>query len=188
MVSDHRDYIESHYEELLKSLMGWVKARHGHLGDSSVDEYDLAVNALLRAYLRVGLKLRESVGIFKDEVDARNAALREAVLSLSMKIANDDANVIRRRLATFERYRRSHARLKSLLLDDEYDLSRHDLLAAGLRLLDARERQVIVLHYFDDLGVQDIAEKLGQSKSTIYRVHDNAITKMLRWYCDSGAW
>ena len=41
-------------------------------------------------------------------------------------------------------------------------------LEEGINLLDEKEKQVIVLHFFYDFSWQEIAELCGESKSKVY--------------------
>ena len=46
-------------------------------------------------------------------------------------------------------------------------LAEHDALMAGLRVLDPDERVAVVLHYWADLSVQDIADRTGSPIGTV---------------------
>jgi RNA polymerase sigma-70 factor, ECF subfamily len=52
-------------------------------------------------------------------------------------------------------------------VDQLRELAEHDALVAGLRMLDPDERVVVVLHYWADLSVQDIADRTGSPVGTV---------------------
>lgn len=50
-----------------------------------------------------------------------------------------------------------------------------DLLAEALKHLTSRKREIILLHYFMDLGTQEIADMLQLNRSTVYRHRKDAL-------------
>ncbi len=56
----------------------------------------------------------------------------------------------------------------------------HHLICRHVAQLGERERQVIQLHYYDDLSFKEIAARLGCHINTIYKEHRSALRKLKR--------
>lgn len=68
---------------------------------------------------------------------------------------------------------------KIVAVDDVADLGlRRALLHELLTRLTAKERQVVILRYFEDLTQQEIAHKLGASQSYVSRLLNRALRRM----------
>ncbi len=53
-----------------------------------------------------------------------------------------------------------------------------ELLADALEELDERSRMIIIQHYYNEISLKELAQKLGMSYSNIKIIHHKALQKM----------
>ena len=132
------------------------------------DAADLVQDALVRTFGR----LRNGFG-----VDSAEAYVRRAILNAHLDGGRRSSRW--RRIAPLE-YRPDE--LESPALASETRLDLHD----ELRKLTPRERACLVLRYYDDLKVDDIAEALGISSGAVKRYLSDGLAKMAISLADDG--
>ncbi len=119
---------------------------------------DLVQDALVKVFVR-----------FRDQPDVEiaEAYVRRAIVTLHI----DDA-----------RRRRHLARLRHLVATPDTaagdDTAAHLDLHTALATLAPQERTAVVLRYFDDLTVPEIAEQMGLAQGTVKRYLHNAIGRL----------
>ncbi len=129
----------------------WGAARLAHLltGSASVAQ-DIAQDAMVAVHQRWS------------EIDNPSAYLRATVVNLSRMAI--------RRWSTERRY--AGRRVETVTTNPEFDETWQQL-----RRLPARQRSVVVLRFYEDLSLAEIAEVLGMPvgtvKSTLHRALDN---------------
>lgn len=116
---------------------------------------DLVQDALVKVFVR----LRRRPG-----TDLAEAYVRRAIVTLYI----DDV----RRRSRFTRVQHLVAASDS---GPAPDTAAHLDLHAALATLGAQERAVVVLRYFDDLTVPEIADEMGLAQGTVKRYLHNAI-------------
>lgn len=119
---------------------------------------DLVQDALVKVFVR----LRS-----RPQAELAEAYVRRAILTLYI----DDV-----------RRRRHFARLQHLVASPDVepgpDTAAHLDLRAALATLSPQERAAVVLRYFDDLTVPEIAEEMGLAQGTVKRYLHNAVGRL----------
>jgi len=141
----HARFVRLAHDELDRSyrLAGLI------LGDASEAE-DAVQDALLRAWRSVGgLRDADGFGAWFDRILVNGCRdrlrRRKTIHFIPLEATIDPATEA----------------------DPLRELAEHDALVAGLRVLDPDERVVVVLHYWADLSVQDIADRTGAPVGTV---------------------
>ena len=132
------------------------------------DAADLVQDALVRTFGR----LRNGFGI-----ESAEAYVRRAILNAHLDGGRRTSRW--RRIAPLE-YRPDEQESPALATETRLDL--HD----ELRKLTPRERACLVLRYYDDLKVDDIAEVLGISSGAVKRYLSDGLAKMAITLADDG--
>lgn len=132
------------------------------------DAADLVQDALVRTFGR----LRNGFS-----VDSAEAYVRRAILNAHVDRHRRSGRW--RRIAPLE-YRPDEQPSPALATDTRLDL--HD----ELRKLSPRERACLVLRYYDDLKVDDIADTLGISSGAVKRYLSDGLAKMAISLADDG--
>lgn len=160
------------WEDTVATLVerrGDALLRYAHLlcGDRD-DAADLVQDALVRTFGR----LRNGFS-----VESAEAYVRRAILNAALDRGRRRSRW--RRIAPLE-YRPDAIEPPSLGTDARLDL--HD----ELRKLSPRERACLVLRYYDDLKVDDIATTLGISSGAVKRYLSDGLAKMAIALADDG--
>ena len=170
---------ENELDELMR-VRGSALVRYAYMlsGDRALDE-DLVQDALVKVYSRLrGRPGRSgSVGV----ADGSTAH------DLDSPFTNAEGYVRRAVLTIYldgYRKRQRWSGIKHLLADDastrgadQAASARVDVMAA-LAQLGARERACVVLRYFEDMTVPQIAESLGTAQGTVKRYLSDATKHM----------
>lgn len=135
---------------------------------SREDAADLVQDALVRTFGR----LRNGFG-----VESAEAYVRRAILNAHLDGGRRTSRW--RRIAPLE-YRPDEQPSPALATDTRIDLHEE------LRKLTPRERACLVLRYYDDLKVDDIAEVLGISSGAVKRYLSDGLAKMAISLADDG--
>jgi RNA polymerase sigma factor (sigma-70 family) len=169
-------------ELVLKRHLSWIQSCvHNKLGDfrrSKADTGDIVQESLIQ-FLRYGPRIKLS-----------NDNQLRALLSRIIE------NVIRDRYAWFTARRRNIARERPLAPDTVLNLdppqgkpkSPSQIVAnqeeeawtrLGMELLDPREREVIILHHWEDMSFMKIGKMLGMSKVGARKRYIRALTLLV---------
>ena len=132
------------------------------------DAADLVQDALVRTFGR----LRNGFS-----VESAEAYVRRAILNAHLDGGRRTTRW--RRVAPLE-YRPDEMPSPALATDERIDLHEE------LRKLTPRERACLVLRYYDDLKVDDIAETLGISSGAVKRYLSDGLAKMAISLADDG--
>lgn len=135
---------------------------------SREDAADLVQDALVRTFGR----LRNGFG-----VESAEAYVRRAILNAHLDGGRRSTRW--RRIAPLE-YRPDELPSPALATDARLDLHEE------LRKLTPRERACLVLRYYDDLKVDDIAQTLGISSGAVKRYLSDGLAKMAISLADDG--
>jgi RNA polymerase sigma-70 factor (sigma-E family) len=153
------------------------------LGMGRDDEFRGFVLARSPALLKSAYLLTGDRGHAEDLVQS---ALLRSYRSWNRVIAADDPYAYVRRIlfTTFSRARRRRRVVEAIgtapdhaALHDEAVEDR-DQLRRALRELTARQRAVVVLRFYDDLGVEQVAELLGISVGTVKSQTSKALARL----------
>ena len=160
------------WEQVVTSLVaqrGDALLRYAQLLSGSRDDAaDLVQDALVRTFGR----LRNGF-----TVDSAEAYVRRAILNAFLDTGRRRSRW--RRIAPLE-YVPDELPPASSSTDARLDLH------GELRKLAPRERACLVLRYYDDLKVDDIAETLGISSGTVKRYLSDGLAKMAIALADDG--
>lgn len=139
-------FVVAMYEEHGKGLVRMVRL--------FVDDRNAAEDLVQEAFIR----LARSAHRIKDERKA-GAYLRSIVLNLARDHNRRGLVSLRHRLPLDDR----EASIEDIVVLSE----EHQQVVDSLRTLPHRQRTCLVLRYFDELGVDDIAEMLGISRNSV---------------------
>ncbi|PWK27673.1 RNA polymerase sigma factor (sigma-70 family) [Arcicella aurantiaca] len=67
---------------------------------------------------------------------------------------------------------------EAILCKNEFDHQQEQQLASSLKMLSAREREVITLKYYSNLKLKEIAIMLGLKEQTVANTLQNALSKL----------
>ncbi len=138
------------------------------LSGNREDAADLVQDALVKTFGR----LRNGFS-----VESAEAYVRRAILNTHLD--GGRRRMRWRRVAPLE-YRPDEVESSAASTDARIDLH------AELRRLSPRERACLVLRYYDDLKVDDIAEVLGISSGSVKRYLSDGLAKMAISLADDG--
>lgn len=119
-----------------------------------VDDRNAAEDLVQEAFIR----LARSANKIKDERKAA-AYLRSIVLNLARDHNRRGLVSLRHRLPLDDR----EASIEDIVVISE----EHQQVVDALRTLPRRQRDCLILRYYDELGVDDIAETLGISRNSV---------------------
>ena len=66
------------------------------------------------------------------------------------------------------------------------EMQRHELRQAAVRGLNDKEKQVLVMYYYDELTMKEIGDVLGISESRVCQIHTQLLKFLRRKFEDLG--
>lgn len=145
--------LDASFRRVFESEYAYVRRSLERLGVGSADVED----ACQEVWLRVHDKL--------DEYDS-NKALRPWLFAFAARVAANE-----RRLARHHREMNVDSEFSSSRLDPERladHAQQRELLLAALSAVEARKREVVILHDLDEVKAATVAEALGIPLNTVY--------------------
>ena len=148
------------YHEYYPKVLQYIQNRsNGHM-----DAEDIAQNVFLKVFAKW------------DTFDPEKSAISTWIF-----------NITRNTLIDHQRYMsfRQHEELSEFLADDSDDMldnlaleEEQERLANALEVLTTEERDLIILHYYNEHTLSDIAEMMHRPYGQIKRLHVKALNKL----------
>ena len=146
-------------------------------------------DAIYREYRpKVSDYIRSHVNDPEDAQDLCSEVFRKALEHLDLRsgmgVSSYIYTITRNTVVDYYRTRRVHAPLEEdiplegSLEDAVLSSDSLDRLAGALRQLPERERDIVVLHYYSGVTLQEIAEKMALPYSVIKRAHQSALKQL----------
>ena len=152
--------LEQIYSEYYPKVLQYIQNRsNGHM-----DSEDLAQNVFVKVYSKL------------DTFDPEKSSISTWIF-----------NITRNTLIDYQRSMnfRQHDELSEFLADDSDDMldnlileEEQERLADALESLEVEERDLIILHYYSERSLLDIAEMMHRPYGQIKRLHAKALKKL----------
>ena len=150
------------YEEFKEKVEAYLR---GKLNNADLAE-ELCSEVFLKVYERI------------DEFDRERASLSTWIYTIT-----------RNTLTDYYRTRRVHEELPELLVsednsieDDLCSAESLEILADALEKLDERERDIVLLHYYSELTLKEIADKMEISYAYAKVLHNKALSALKKFF------
>lgn len=147
------------YQDYQKKVYGYIYGKLGHKEKAE----DLCAEVFVRVYRNW------------EKFDREKASISTWIYAITRNIVID---YFRSGYANMECVKNvtdaELLRLPEVTCED----TRLELLAEGLEQLPAKERDIIVLHYYDDFTLKEVAEKMQMSYSNVRLLHKKALDKL----------
>lgn len=152
--------LEQIYSEYYPKVLQYIQNRsNGHM-----DSEDLAQNVFVKVYSKL------------DTFDPEKSSISTWIFNITRNTLIDH-----QRSMNF----RQHDELSEFLADDSDDMldslileEEQERLADALETLDIEERDLIILHYYSERSLLDIAEMMHRPYGQIKRLHAKALKKL----------
>lgn len=134
---------------------------------------------LVRLAMRLVDDLESAEDLVQDVFAALPARLDDPPAYLRTAVVNRARSALRRRKVVRASWARGH-RLELIEPADEPSLRRadRDRILAAIARLPQRQREVVVLRYYEDLGVTEIASVLSTSPGSVSSALSRAMTAL----------
>ena len=143
------------YQDFYQKVLGYINGK--------VNNYTLAEDLCSDVFVKVYEKF--------DTFDENKASLTTWIFTIT-----------RNRLIDYYRTRKVMVEIPENLTydetDDEIDDEALEKLASALETLDERDRKLIILHYYEDKSLKEIAEILSISYIYAKVLHQKALNKL----------